>query len=317
MDLTYQYPPELFQLLVDTIPRLCKSKNDVVIFFRGAGVSDAALAPIRSRLARKSTAPNKFDIVRILLAHINEKGEDGLRERREILKRVVEFEDFSTCWPEDQLKAKGLISEIRRVINVKDSFARMNQERDREARARRDAMLTQQREITAQADACEAARKDLFVAFAESNPQIRGGKAEKALNKMFAAHHIAIREAFRVSDSESGTTLEQIDGVIELDGHLYFVEVKWLSGPVDVNDVSRHLVRVYHRGQARGLFVSSTEFSRPALAICREALQKTVIMLCVLDELVMALERGDDITSFLRKKVVAAQTDKNPFYRIG
>jgi hypothetical protein len=85
---------------------------------------------------------------------------------------------------------------------------------------------------------------------------------------------------------------------------------------VDVNHVSRHLVRVYHRGQSRGLFVSSTEFSGPALAVCREALQQTVVALCLLDELVMALERGDNLAQLIRKKVVAAQTDKNPFVRV-
>jgi len=315
MDIAYHYPPELFQLLVDTIPRLCKGKNDVLIFFRGAGVAESTLAPIRARLASKSTAPNKFDITRALLSHVNEKGEAGLRERREILKRVVEFEDFSTCWPEDQLKAKGLVGEIRRVINVKDSFSRMNQERDREAVARREAMEARQRESEAEKRRQEDAQKELFAAFAEVNPQSRGTKAEAALNKIFAAHQIAVRESFRVV-TEGGATLEQIDGVIELDGHLYFVEVKWLSEPVDVNHVSRHLVRVYHRGQSRGLFVSSTAFSPPALEVCREALQRTVVALCLLDELVMALERGDSLAQLLRKKIVAAQTDKNPFFRV-
>lgn len=32
MDERFQYPPDLFNLLVDTIPLLCKSKNDVLLF---------------------------------------------------------------------------------------------------------------------------------------------------------------------------------------------------------------------------------------------------------------------------------------------
>ena len=47
--------------------------------------------------------------------------------RRELLKRVVEFENFSTCCPEDRLEAQDLVSQIRSVINVKDSFTRMRQ----------------------------------------------------------------------------------------------------------------------------------------------------------------------------------------------
>jgi len=40
MNIIHHYPPELFNLLVDTIPLLFRSKMDVVIFFLGAGVSD-------------------------------------------------------------------------------------------------------------------------------------------------------------------------------------------------------------------------------------------------------------------------------------
>ncbi len=75
---------------------------------------------------------NKYEIARTILQRINEEGNSGLRARREIIKRVVEFENFSTCWPDDQLKAKGLVSEIRKVVDVKDSFTLMNQERARE-----------------------------------------------------------------------------------------------------------------------------------------------------------------------------------------
>jgi len=39
MDITFHYPPELFELLVDTIPLLCRSKKAVLLFFEGAGVN--------------------------------------------------------------------------------------------------------------------------------------------------------------------------------------------------------------------------------------------------------------------------------------
>lgn len=45
MDITYHYPPELFALLVDAIPKLCKSKPDLLLFFRGSGVASELLAP--------------------------------------------------------------------------------------------------------------------------------------------------------------------------------------------------------------------------------------------------------------------------------
>lgn len=44
---TFQYPPDLFALLVDTVPVLCKSKKDVVLFFRGAGAPANMTADLR------------------------------------------------------------------------------------------------------------------------------------------------------------------------------------------------------------------------------------------------------------------------------
>lgn len=34
VDITFHYPPELFQLLVEAVPRLCRSKQDLVLFFK-------------------------------------------------------------------------------------------------------------------------------------------------------------------------------------------------------------------------------------------------------------------------------------------
>lgn len=129
---SFQYPPELFKLLVDTIPLLCKSKRDVILFFRGAGVIQSDLTHVETTLRRDQTSINKFEIARDVLTKVNIRGDNGLAVRREILKRVVEFESFETCWENDQYKAKGLVSSIRELINKKDSFTRMKQERDLE-----------------------------------------------------------------------------------------------------------------------------------------------------------------------------------------
>ena len=85
MDITYHYPPELFNLLVDTIPRLMRSKKDVVVFFRGAGVERKDLADLEAALQSGSTELNKFGMTRTVLQRLNEQGEKRLRERREIL----------------------------------------------------------------------------------------------------------------------------------------------------------------------------------------------------------------------------------------
>ena len=50
MDEIYHYPPELFNLLVDTIPLLFRSKKDVLLFFKGSGVSKKYTGMLESRI---------------------------------------------------------------------------------------------------------------------------------------------------------------------------------------------------------------------------------------------------------------------------
>lgn len=45
-DIVFHYPPELFHLLVDVVPLLNRSKQDVLVFFRGAGVPDSITSDI-------------------------------------------------------------------------------------------------------------------------------------------------------------------------------------------------------------------------------------------------------------------------------
>ncbi|MFC1867666.1 restriction endonuclease [Thermodesulfobacteriota bacterium] len=313
LDIAYHYPPELFQLLVDTIPKLCKSKRDLTLFFRGAGVPERHLNDIEERVARDRDNINKYEIVRTILQRLNEFGEHALRERREILKRVVEFEDFSTCWDNDRLEAKGLVSEIRKVINVKDSFTRMRQERDMESQKHRDRKMEEVKRIQEKKEKIESVKNDLSALFGMTDPHKRGTALEGVLNNIFKVHGISIRESFkRVSDKGHGV-IEQIDGVIEIDGEIYLVEMKWLSTSVGKGDVANHLVNIFNRRSGRGIFISASDYTEPAIKTCEDSLSQVVVILCKLQEIVMLLERGDDFVEYIRDKVRASIVDKNPY----
>lgn len=227
MDIVFHYLPELMSLLIDTIPLLFRSKMDVLLFFKGAGVNDSRVHELSNHVRQDRTRITKYEICRTVLAHLNEKGEFTNRERREILKRVTEFEDFSTCWPNDQLKAKGLVAEIRRVVDVKDSFTRINQEREKEKKKHQAdqqekfALLQKKRMFLSEV------KSDLYSLFGKSNSWSRGKKLEGILNRLFQVGGILIREAFTLKGQDSEGIVEQIDGVVEIEGHLYLVEMKW------------------------------------------------------------------------------------------
>lgn len=316
MDIIFQYPPDLMNLLIQAIPRICRSKNDVLLFFKGAGVNSVLMNDLESQLRKDRKNISKYHIAQVVLTRLNEKGDAGLRERREILKRIIEFEKFSTCYPEDQLVAKGLIADIRQLINVKDSFTRMNLEREAEQRKRLADQQAKIDESQRRRLKLAAVKRDLYDIFSENNSQKRGKALEGILNRLFEASGILVREAFALGGSKGEGIVEQIDGVVEIEGALYLIEMKWWHKPLGVGEVSHHLVRIHNRGQARGIIISESGYTGPAITICKEALRDTVIILCKLEEIVMLLEHEKDLKAFLRAKINAAIIDKNPMAEV-
>lgn len=315
-DITFHYPPELFNLLVDAIPALNKSKKDVVLFFGGAGVPEDLLRDLAQRVTADPQNIGKAEIARTVLERLNKRGEVSLRERREVLRRVVEFTNFDACWPNDQMKAKGLVASVRDIVNQKDAFTRMNQAREEERQARLAGVEQEKRAKLQRAQKIDAAKQDLYALFAAAlTPQQRGKKLEAALNNLFAAFGISVSEAFHLAGDDGEGIVEQVDGVIELKGAFYFVEMKWYKDPVGKAQIAEHLVRLMGRDQARGLFISASDFTDPAVHTSREFLQHKLIALCHLEEIVSTLERQQDLSDFLNQKVQAAVVHKNPYFR--
>lgn len=313
----FHYPPEVFNLLVDTIPLLCRSKQDVVLFLQGAGVAPEDLTEV-SRIVRTNRSTiSKYEIVRDVLTKVNARGDIGLRPRREIIKRVTEFDNFDTCWDSDRLKAKGLVAALAKTVNVKDSFTRMKQERDSE----REHTLARQRAEQAAAAAkrgkIEDVSRRLFTLFGmDDRPQERGKLLEAVLNDLFEAYGILVREDFRRQSPDTGTVLEQIDGVIDLDGAVHLVEMKWLNAPVGIGEFSPHLSRLFMRANAHGIFIATNGYTESVLTECKNALNLKTIFLCSLQEFVLLLQRQGDLVAMLKKKSHAAIIDKNPYIEV-
>lgn len=315
-DITFHYPPELFNLLVDVVPLLNRSKQDVLVFFRGAGVPEALTSDLAARLKAAPKDINKYEIVRAVLERLNTRGEPALRERREVLRRVVEFASFDTCWPNDQLKAKGLAASIREVVNQKDAFTRMSNAREEERQARLAEPQRAAKEKRERAERVETAKGELYALFGNTlTAQERGKTLETVLNNIFYAYGVLVRKAFHLVGESGEGVVEQIDGVIELNGVLYFVEMKWYREPVGKPEIPEHLVRLMSRTEVRGIFISASDYTRPAVHTAREFLQHKICVLTTLQEIVRLLDQHDDLLDFFTKKVQAAQIDKNPYFR--
>jgi hypothetical protein len=313
----FHYPPEIFNLLVDTIPLLCRSKRDVIGFFQGAGVAPEDLAEVDRMVRTARDSISKFEIARNILTRINARGDSGLRARRELIKRVTEFDSFESCWDADRLKAKGLVSELSKTVNVKDSFTRMKQERE----AQREQVLVRQRTemaaVTARRTKVDEISIRLGALFSmDDKPHERGKLLEGVLNDLFRAYGILLHEDFRRKSPETGTTVEQIDGIIDLNGVIHLVEMKWLNAPIGKGDFAQHICRVFTRSDVHGVFIAANGYTDAVISECRDVLNLKTVFLCSLREFVLLLQRQGDLTVMLRRKSQAAIVDKNPFVEI-
>lgn len=314
MSLSYHYPPEVLQLLTDAIPALCRSKRDLLVFFNGAGVPDRLLAPHAALLDRDGQRFKKHTVAEAVLYHLNRNDEAYIRERREILKRVAEWENFDSCWDSDRQKAIGLVSEIRRVIGVKDAFTRMSIEREREADARRASARSEIDARNERRAKLAALKSELSGLFGHRNAQARGVALEGVLNRLFGLYGMLVRESFERRSPEGGC-LEQLDGVIEADSHLWLVEMKWHERRLGPEHVNNHVARVFGRGEVRALLVSASGYTDAAVDAARTANVHRLCVLMELQEVVECLEREVDLAEVVRRKTVAASIDKNPLHR--
>jgi hypothetical protein len=61
---TFQYSPDLLSLLIDAVPKLCKSKDDLLLFFQGVRGSGSVLAPHKALLQTDREALKRTHVTR-------------------------------------------------------------------------------------------------------------------------------------------------------------------------------------------------------------------------------------------------------------
>jgi hypothetical protein len=312
----FHYPPELFELLIQTIPLLFRGKKDVVLFFRGAGVPDSLCADLSHTIQTAKDSITKYDIARTLLTRINEENDIYLRQRREILKRISEFEAFTNCWPKDQMAAKGYVAEVQKVVKMKDAFTRMEIEREKEQLKHRQEQQKKVEAIREKADQIEEIKKKYYSLFAIENPHERGKKLEEVLNSLFTANGILVRDAFTICGSDGEGVIEQVDGAVEIDGHVYLVEMKWHGPKISNRDVLQHLGRIYSRPRPNGIFISSSGFTDSAIIAARDGLIRgAMFILMDFEEFIKIFEHRLNLVQYVREKILKALTEKEPYHK--
>ena len=202
-------------------------------------------------------------------------------------------------------------------MDVKDSFTRMRQEVEKERKKHQSEHETRTKVLREKQAELANIKNDLFALFGipDNQSQKRGKLLESVLNRLFDFSGILIREAFELVGDEGEGITEQIDGVVEIDGYLYLVEMKWWKDPLGTAQVSPHLVKVFNRGHAGGILISNSGYTQPAIKTCKEALTQKIIVLCELEEIVMLIEQQIGLKDFLKRKINVAVIEKKPLFK--
>lgn len=311
----YHFSPELLDLLTNAIWQLVRSKPKLLDFFHGSGVSAETLKPYRQQLELSKDSFKMPIVTRRVLEDINSDGDAQLGARRRIIQRVVEWEDYSTSWPEKRDAAELAVNRVRSLVNRSDSFTRSREELERERAKQRAAEREKQRERELTAQRKEALQRKLVALSAHADPVARGNEFEATLNELFEHEKILIRESFRVV--RDGTVEEQIDGAISVDSILYLVEIKWHAAKLGPDVVAQHMARLLVRSGASGLFISKSGFTPAAISSIVGTLPHCVTVCADWHEILYALETDYPLERWLQKKFAAAVTHKNVYYRYG
>ena len=228
---------------------------------------------------------------------------------------MVEWENFDTCWPAQRLEAQGLVAQVRKRVHEHDAFTRMHQAQEQERTERLAPGRAKLAEAQRRRERYAKLKKDFAALFTLSNPQQRGKRSEEVFNELFALGNLLVRQAFTLSGEAGEGIIEQIDGLVDIDGRLFLVEMKWWKTPIGRLEASEHLVRLYGRPEAHGIFISAAGYTDAAVVVCKEALQqRRLVVLCDLQEIALLIEQEADVQEFLRQKIQAAIVDRNPYY---
>jgi len=305
----FHFPPEVFNLLVDTIPKLNKSKPDLLTFLQGCGVSHKFLTRFNI------DTDNKYHITRETLRVLNEnKSDSALGVRRRIIQRVVEFDSFDVCWDNDRVKAQAGVAEIKKLVQLKDNITKTEQYAEKERSAKINESKNKQALLTKAIQEYESIIGEFNALFIMNDPRERGLALEKVLNRLFHFYKISVRESFSIHDEVTGKCYEQIDGVIELKSTLFLIEMKWEKEKIGIDKIARFMTRLYSRNGVDGIMISSSGFSESGFDCVDKNLNQKTVGFIDLAQISSILHSKKDLKEYLESFIAGVRLNLKPNY---
>ncbi|HLH71617.1 MAG TPA: hypothetical protein VKY90_21975 [Candidatus Dormibacteraeota bacterium] len=142
----------------------------------------------------------------------------------------------------------------------------------------------------------------------------RGLATQRSVCDLFRRAGLLVEDDITVRIPRSGI-VEQIDGVVELDGRRYLLEVRDHSVPLSAEELAWPILKARSRAGVGLILVSASGYTRPAVEYCQGALRELAVVLVHLDELVALRDPEGELPDLLRAKVHAAELYRDPYLR--
>jgi len=292
------YPPDLIEALKDALRSIYWYKRQLRSFLENSRVPPEITAQQQWSDPQEYKAIIVDKIVNALVA----KGDGSIGSIRELIRRVIEMNDFSHLLKEEEgrrlkKEAEVNVERLRQlVIQHNAKIRRQKEERDSRVKAAEQQSQSTNRFLLL------TQLKDRFnEVVAITDPRERGRKFEPFLFDLFNAFDLQPRGAFSLIG-------EQIDGAFEMDGSRFLMEAKWEKSPIGAREIRNFKEQVESKlDNTLGLFISINGFTKEGV----QAVQRSRPNLILLDgeDLSAALEGLIDLRELLNRKLRhAAQT---------
>ena len=194
-------------------------------------------------------------------------------------------------------QARAAVEALRDQISGLDAFL----EEEREIERRRQEAYEQRVKTDAVQNALQELTSEYLDLLSSEDPQGRGYRLEKILNRLFEVFDLDPKASFKV-------TGEQIDGAFTFDNTDYLLEAKWQKEPVraaDLDSLAGKLTRKLDN--TLGLYLAINGYSEDGVRTHSSG--RRLILLMDGSDIMAVLEGRIDLVQLLfRKRRAAAQT---------
>jgi hypothetical protein len=292
------YPPEVIESLKDCLRTIYWYKRQLRSFLENCRV------PPEIAAAQSWDDPREYKafIADKVVTALVDSGDTHLGAFRELVRRVIEMDDFSHLLREEdgrrlKREAEVNVERLRQLVTKHNDKVK---EEEKSAKTRTEAAEARNTRKSRNS-ALIRLKEEFYRIHGLSNKQERGRKLEPFLFDLFNLFDLLPRGSFSIVG-------EQIDGAFEMDGNHFLLEAKWEQSPIGARELRYFKEQVESRlDNTLGLFVSMAGFTEEGIAAFQRSRPNIILMDG--EDIVAVLEGFIDLKELLaRKQRYASQT---------